>query len=130
MAKTLFPDEHHALSASLDPTSRCLPPTTATSGHNDLAQSAPSQSTPAMLQSHVKFYNNLDPALMSAGDLHLGVGDTGSQSSEASADNNNDNGSHADDDEEDEEEGEEDDVKDQEVRWGAAHGRCTVHPGK
>ncbi|KAG1819158.1 uncharacterized protein BJ212DRAFT_1298409 [Suillus subaureus] len=50
----------------------------------------------------------MDPAILSAGDVHLGVGDTRSKSSEASADNNNDNnGGHADNDEKEEEEKEE-----------------------
>ncbi|KAG2134542.1 hypothetical protein DEU56DRAFT_756968 [Suillus clintonianus] len=78
-----------------------------------------------MRQSDATFYKNLDPALMSAGNVHSGAGDTGSQSSEASADDNDDDGGHADDDEEEEE----DDVEDQEVSWGAAHGRLTAHPG-
>ncbi|KAG2133727.1 hypothetical protein DEU56DRAFT_950499 [Suillus clintonianus] len=116
--------EHRARLASLDPTTR-LPPTTVTSGNNDSAQPAPSQATLVMRQSDATFYKNLDPALMSAGDVHSGAGDTGSRSSEASTDDNDDDGGHADDDEEEEE----DDVEDQEVSWGAAHGRLTAHPG-
>ncbi|KAG1906633.1 uncharacterized protein F5891DRAFT_1182042 [Suillus fuscotomentosus] len=119
--------EKHALSVSLDP-NRCLLPT-ATSKNNDLAQPAPSKSRSSM-QPNTTFYKNLDTALLSAGDVHLGAGHTGSKSSEASTDNDDDGG-HADDDEEEDEDEEEEegDVKGQEVRWGAAHGRLTAHPG-
>ncbi|KAG1895578.1 uncharacterized protein F5891DRAFT_1194100 [Suillus fuscotomentosus] len=119
--------EKRALSVSLDPNRRLLP--TDTSRNNDLAQPAPSKSRSSM-QPNTTFHKNLDPALLSVGDVHLGAGYTGSESSEASTDDNDDDGGHADDDEEeDEEEEEEGDVEGQEVRWGAAHGCLTAHPG-
>ncbi|KAG2056813.1 hypothetical protein BDR06DRAFT_969821 [Suillus hirtellus] len=105
----------------------CLLPTD-TSRNNNLAQPAPSKSRSSM-QPNTTFHKNLDPALLSVGDVHLGAGYTRSESSEASTDDNDDNGGHADDDEEEDEEEEEGNVEDQEVRWGAAHGRLTAHPG-
>ncbi|KAG2091186.1 uncharacterized protein F5147DRAFT_657970 [Suillus discolor] len=116
--------EKRALSVSLD--RRLLP--TATSRNNDLAQPAPSKSR-SSVQPNTMFHKNLDPALLSAGDVCSGAGYTGSKSSEASTDDNDDDGGHADDDEEEDEEEEEGDVEGQEVRWGAAHGRLTAHPG-
>ncbi|KAG1856597.1 hypothetical protein C8R48DRAFT_775998 [Suillus tomentosus] len=119
--------EKRALSVSLDPNRRLLP--TDTSRNNDLVQPAPSKSRLSM-QPNTTFHKNLDPALLSVGDVHSGAGYTGSESSEASTDDNDDDGGHADDDEEeDEEEEEEGDVEGQEVRWGAAHGCLTAHPG-
>ncbi|KAG1905172.1 uncharacterized protein F5891DRAFT_1183887 [Suillus fuscotomentosus] len=118
--------EKCALSVSLDLNRRLLP--TATSRNNDLAQPAPSKSR-SSVQPNTTFHKNLDPALLSAGDVCSGAGYTGSKSSEASTDDNDDNGGHADDNEEEDEEEEEGDVEGQEVRWGAAHGHLTAHPG-
>ncbi|KAG1855879.1 hypothetical protein C8R48DRAFT_776247 [Suillus tomentosus] len=118
--------EKCALSVSLDPNRRLLP--TATSRNIDLVQPAPSKYRSSM-QPITMFHKNLDPALLSVGDVRSGAGYTGSESSEASTDDNNDDGGHTDDDKEEDEEEEEGDVEGQEVRWGAAHGRLTAHPG-
>ncbi|KAG2047668.1 hypothetical protein BDR06DRAFT_1013678 [Suillus hirtellus] len=118
--------EKCALSVSLDPNRRLLP--TDTSRNNNLAQPAPSKSRSSM-QINTTFHKNLDPALLSVGDVCSGAGYTRSKSSEASTDDNNDDGGHADDDEEEhEEEEEEGDVEGQEVRWGAVHECLTAHP--
>jgi len=82
------------------------------------------------MQPNATFHKNLDPALLSAGDVHSGAGYTRSESSESSTDDNDDDGGHADDNEEEEEEEEEGNVKGQEVRWGAVHRHLIAHPGK
>ncbi|KAG2123538.1 hypothetical protein BD769DRAFT_1389162 [Suillus cothurnatus] len=119
--------EKHAQSVSLDPNRHLLP--TATSRNNDLVQPAPSKSRSSM-QSNATFHKNLDPALLSAGDVHSGAGYTRSESSESSTDDNDDDGGHADDNEEEEEEEEEGNVEGQEVRWGAVHRHLIAHPAK
>ncbi|KAG2109534.1 hypothetical protein DEU56DRAFT_920304 [Suillus clintonianus] len=90
-----------------------LPAAITVSAKQDFAPPVPSRSTSAARPSDTLFYQNLDPALHSVGDGHLGQSDGSDASSKGS-----DSGTTDDEEEVDEE-----------VGWGASQGYHTAHPG-